>query len=159
MLWMVNGSLVFALVSALLRDAEQTLHSALWLAGWGHFLLLIAGTQLPVRMDWKNDLARLHPFNRKLLWTYWVFVGTTVVAFGVLTLLLHDELLRGDRAALALASFIALFWAMRIVVDATYFSHRDWPAGPQFVVGHVLLTSLFVFLLSTYAGLLLWHSA
>ena len=120
--------------------------------------MLLAGAQLPHRLDWKNDLAKLRPFNRKLLWTYWAFTGLTLVAFGTLTLVLHDELLAGNRAALALAVFICIFWAARIAVDGFYFSHRDWPSGRQFVIGHVLLTGLFTFLFCTYAGLFLWHA-
>lgn len=130
----------------------------LWVAGASHFLLLIAGSQVPARLNWKRDLASLHPFNRKLLWTYWGFTGGTIVAFGTLTLALHDELLRGDRAALALAVFIGLFWVVRILVDALYYSHEDWPEGRQFVVGHALLTFLFACLAANYLGLVAWHA-
>lgn len=137
---------------------RQVLNTALWLAGAGHFLVLVAGSQVPARLHWREELARLHPFNRKLLWTYWAFTGGTIAAFGALTLILHEEMLRGDRAALALAGVIALFWLARIIVDATYFSHKDWPAGPLFVAGHVLLTLLFSFLAATYAALLLHHA-
>jgi hypothetical protein len=133
------------------------LDAALWLAGWGHFTLLLAGGQLPFRFGWKEDLARVRPMNRKLFRVYWVFILVTIVAFGVLTLVLHDELLRGDRAALALASFMALFWAIRLAADFFYFSHDDWPPGGLFRLAHVLLILLFVFLLSTYAGLVVWH--
>ncbi len=131
----------------------------LWIAGGSHFLLLAAGSQVPWRLDWKRDLAQLRPFNRKLLWTYWGFTGGTIVAFGVLTLALHDELLRGDRAALGLGVFIGLFWVARIVVDFACFTHRDWPEGRQFAVGHALLTFLFVCLAATYLGLVAWHFA
>jgi len=137
---------------------QQTLSAALWLAGAAHFVLLFAGSQLPFRLRWKEDLAKLHPFNRKLLWTYWAFTGGTIIAFGTLTLVLHDELLRGDRAALALAVFIGLFWVARILVDFFCYSHEDWPTGQQFGVGHALLTFLFVCLVATYWGLVLWHS-
>src|SRR5206468_2285362 len=105
--------------------------------------LLIAGFQIPHRFHWKEDLSKLMPMNRKLLWTYGAFTVLTIIAFGVLTLTLHSELLRGDRAALGVASFIGLFWVARIIVDFTYHGHSDWPRGWQFVVGHVLLTSLF----------------
>jgi hypothetical protein len=64
--------------------------------------------------------------------------------------MLHQEMLRGDRAAVGLAAFIAVYWTARISVDAFYFSHTDWPKGKQFVIGHALLTSLFVFLAVTY---------
>jgi hypothetical protein len=49
---------------------------------------------------------------------------------------LHAELLRGDRAALGIACFIGLYWTARVVVDALYFSHADWPKGREFVIGH-----------------------
>ncbi len=40
----------------------------LWLAGGGHFLILFASFQVPYRLNWKQDLQQLVPFNRKLLW-------------------------------------------------------------------------------------------
>ena len=130
---------------------------ALWLAGLGHFVLLGASFQVPARLGWKEDLAQLRPFNRKLMWTYGVFTVLTIVAFGTLTLVLHDDLLRGDRAAIGLAAFIAAYWTARIAVDAIYFKHRDWPIGRSFVIGHMLLTGLFIALASTYAGLVVWR--
>ena len=129
----------------------------LWLAGIGHFVILLASFQVPYRLRWKEDLSRLMPFNRKLLWVQGGFTILTIVAFGILTLALHGELLRGDRAALGLACFIATYWTTRIGVDAIYFSHRDWPQGTQFVIGHMLLTGLFSLLAAGYWGLLLWH--
>lgn len=140
-----------------LRSVEAFLSLALWLAGIGHFCVLIASFQVPWRLGWKEDLAMLTPFNRKLMWTYGGFTLLTIVAFGVLTLLLHDEMLRGDRAALALAAFIGIYWTTRIVVDFTYYKHEDWPPGRGFVLGHLLLTFLFVCLAGTYIGLLVWH--
>lgn len=136
---------------------QEVLSLALWVAGAGHFVTLIAGSQVPSRLRWKSELTRLSPFNRKLLWTYWAFTGLTIAAFGTFTLLLHEELLAGGRAALAVAAFIALYWASRIGVDFFYYDHRDWPEGAQFLVGHILLTGLFLFLACTYLSLLVWH--
>ena len=141
-----------------LDSAETLLSLALWLAGIGHFCVLIASFQVPRRLGWKEDLAKLTPFNRKVMWTYGGFTLLTIVAFGVLTLLLHDEMLRGDRAALALAAFIGIYWTTRIVVDFTYYKHEDWPRGRRFVLGHILLTFLFVCLAGTYIGLMIWHA-
>ena len=129
----------------------------LWLAGFGHFCVLIASFQVPVRMRWREDLTKLMPVNRKLMWTYGAFIVLTIVAFGALTLALHDELLRGDRAALGLASFIGVFWLMRVFVDVTMHTHADWPRGTRFVVAHMMLLMLFIGLASTYLGLMVWH--
>jgi len=129
----------------------------LWLAGLGHFVILIASFQVPSRLGWKRDLQSLMPLNRKLLWVQSGFTVLTILAFGTLTLVLHNELLRGDRAALGLAGFIGIYWTARILVDASYFSHADWPTGKQFIIGHILLTSLFLALAASYLGLFVWH--
>src|SRR5215470_3149338 len=130
---------------------------ALWLAGAGHFCVLIASFQMPYRLSWKQDLAKLTAFNRKLMWVHGGFAVYTIFAFGVMSLFLHEEMLRGDRAALALAFFIGLYWLLRIVVDFAYYSHQDWPQGPSFKIGHVLLNSLFVFLSVSYLSVAAWH--
>jgi alginate O-acetyltransferase complex protein AlgI len=137
--------------------AERCFDLILWLAGAGHFVILFASAQVPSRLRWKQDLARLMPFNRKLLWVQGGFTVLTIIAFGILTLALHAEMLRGDLAAMGLACFIGSYWTARILVDAFYFSHEDWPQGREFVIGHILLTSLFVTLAGSYWGLFVWQ--
>jgi hypothetical protein len=129
----------------------------LWLAAAGHFTILFASFQVPSRLGWRQDLAQLRPFNRKLLWVHCSFTVLTIIAFGVFTLAMHRELLHGDRAAMAVSLFIGIYWTCRILVDAFYFSHRDWPAGRLFVFGHILLTCLFCALAVFYLGLFLWN--
>jgi RsiW-degrading membrane proteinase PrsW (M82 family) len=129
----------------------------LWLVGAGHFVILLASFQVPYRLGWKQDLQQLIPFNRKLLWVQGGFTVLTIIAFGTLTLVLHRDLLHGDRSALALACFVGIYWTTRIVVDAIYFSHADWPKGRVFVVGHALLTLLFSFLAASCIGLFVWQ--
>jgi alginate O-acetyltransferase complex protein AlgI len=138
-------------------SAEQVFSSVIWVAGAGHFLILAASFQVPARLRWKQDLAQLMPLNRKMLWVQSAFTVLTIMAFGTLTLALHDELLRGDRAAMGLACFIAIYWTARILVDAFYFSHEDWPKGRQFIIGHILLTSLFVALALSFWALIVWQ--
>ena len=137
--------------------AQRLFDIDLWFVGAAHFVILFASFQLPYRLHWKQDLQQLIPFNRKLLWVQSGFTVLTIIAFGTLTFVLHSELLRGDRAALGLACFIGIYWTTRIVVDAIYFSHADWPKGKIFVVGHALLTLLFCFLAASYVGLFVWH--
>jgi hypothetical protein len=106
---------------------------------------------------WKTDLAKLLPMNRKLVWVTSGYIVGTYLTFGILTLLLHAELLRGDKAALALASFIGLYWLARLVIDGVYYHHDAWPQGRIFVVAHVLLDCLFAALTLIYLGLVAWR--
>ena len=129
---------------------------ALWLAGLGHFVLLIASAQVPTRLGWKTDLAQLTNFNRKLMWTYAGTTLLTIIAFGILTLVLHDAFLDRDRAAVALAAFIAIFWTLRLIVDATWLPRDGWPQGPAFILGHIMLVGLFLALAATYWLVVIW---
>ncbi len=123
----------------------------------GHVAILGASFQVPARLRWREELARLSPLNRKLMWVQSSFTVLTIIAFAALTTVLHDELLRGDRAALALAAFIAVYWLARIGVDAFYFRHADWPQGRWLMLGHVMLVCLFCALAGTYLALIAWH--
>jgi len=130
---------------------------ALWLAGLGNFVTLAAGLQVPFRLKWMDELAKLSPFNRKIFLNYAIYVGLTIVSIGTLTFYLHDELLGTSRATNALCMLMGGFWGLRILVDFFWFKHQDWPRGPSFVIGHTCLTALFFSLTSTYLGLALWH--
>ncbi|SDT91528.1 alginate O-acetyltransferase complex protein AlgI [Verrucomicrobium sp. GAS474] len=139
------------------RPVGWYLNLALWLATVGHLFAIAAGVQLPWRLQWKRDFAKLEPFNRKIFVTYYGTIGLTIVSFFLLTAVLHAEMLAGGKSALALTGFIAVFWTMRLTVDFFYFDHRDWPKGPQFVIGHTLLTSLFIAMAGTFWALVLRH--
>ena len=97
------------------------------------------------------------PFNRKLLWVQSGFTVLTIIAFGTLTLALRRELLRGDRSSFGAFGFIGIYSTTRILVDAIYFSHADWPKGTTFVVGAALLTLLLSSLAASYLGLFVWR--
>jgi hypothetical protein len=135
----------------------EVFNIALWLAGIAHFCILGASFQVPFRLNWKEDLAKLTPFNRKIMWNYAAFVVGMIMSFGVLTLLLHEEFLRGDRSAVMLAGLMGIFWGARLLVDLFYFKHSDWPKGSAMVFGHALLMSTFAALTTTYWGLVVWH--
>jgi hypothetical protein len=132
------------------RTTIEWMSLALWLAAIGHFVVLIASFQVPYRLHWREDLAKLTSFNRKLMWVHGGFAIYTIISFGILTFLLHDEMLRGWKAGTAVAAFIGIYWLLRVLVDFTYYKHSDWPKGRGFVVGHILLAALFVFLFATY---------
>jgi alginate O-acetyltransferase complex protein AlgI len=130
---------------------------ALWLASAGNFCAIAAGIQIPYRLNWREELPKLSSFNRKIFLNYYFYIGVMVLTWGSLTAFLHDDMLRGGRSSVCLAGIMAGFWTLRVVVDFVFFKHSDWPKGAQFVIGHVLLTSLFIFLATSYLGLVLWQ--
>lgn len=129
---------------------------ALWLTAAGHFGLLIVSANVPRTLNWRTELAVLSPINRKLMWIFGGYVVFTYLAFGVLILSLHDELLRGERAATALAVFIGIYWLIRLLLDR-WMGSTHWPTGRRFTLAHIALNLLFGFFAATCLALAAWH--
>jgi hypothetical protein len=122
----------------------------LQLAGAGHFGILIASAQVPSILDWKGELARLHPFLRRLFWVYGVFIALTIASFGTLTLLHASELARGLPLARGVSMLIAVFWATRLAVQCFVFDARPFLTTGWRKLGYHTLTAAFVFLTAVY---------
>jgi alginate O-acetyltransferase complex protein AlgI len=129
----------------------------IYVLGFAQFCILSASFQVPTRLRWKEELPRLSTLNQKLMWTYGSFIVYTIASFGVLTLVLHDEILLGTRAGLALSVMMLLWWTLRLATDVFYFKSDDWPKGRFMQIGHVMLNCLFTFVLSGYGCVLVCH--
>lgn len=138
------------------RPAEWYVGLILWTLPVMQLSVLGASYQVPRKLNWAEELPRLSPFNRKLMWTYGIFIVATVICFAVLTLVLHNDFLKGERSAIALAAFMCFFWCLRISFDLFYYRSEDWPEGIEFQVGHALLNALFTYLILGYASAAIW---
>lgn len=154
-----------SLIEPMYASLETALHSVssdwvldklIWFAAAGNFLTMAAGIQVPKRLNWNQQLGMLTPFNRKIFLNYYFYTGGVIAAWGLLTVLLHGEIIAGDRAAGLLCCVITLFWAARVLVDAFWFKHDDWPSGSELVIGHAMLTTLFVCLTAAYGFFAAW---
>lgn len=137
---------------------EQLLSLAIWLAGVAHFCIIPAGLMAPKVLSWGEDVRKLQPFTRKAFWVYYYFTGLTIILFGGVTFALHDPLLNGDFSALVIGGVIALWWSCRILVDCFYFSHREWPQGKHFLLGHIVLTTTFFLIVGTFVTVIIYHA-
>ena len=130
-----------------------TLHHLILIAGIGHFGILCASLQVPTIMNWKEELARLQEFNRKLFWVYGAFIVLTIIGFGTITLLNADDLAKGSPLARSVAGFIAVFWAVRLFVQCFVFDARPFLTSRWRWVGYQTLTGAFVFFVVLYGYL------
>ncbi len=120
------------------------------IAGIGHFGILAASVQVPWILNWKDDLAKLHPFTRRLFWVYGVFIMFMIIGFGSLTLMNVQELAAGSHMARGVAAFIALFWAMRLAVQCFVFDAGPFLTSNWRKLGYHTLTGAFVFFTALY---------
>jgi hypothetical protein len=114
------------------------------------FSILIASALVPRVLDWRTNLATLHPFQRKLFWVYGCFIVMTIIAFAVLTFLHAEAMATGEPVARSLCAFIAIFWAARLVVQLLIFDLRPFLTNWFYKLGYHTLTFIFVFLVCVY---------
>jgi hypothetical protein len=135
----------------------NTLQILLLIAGLLHFTILIAGALVPRVLDWRANLALLHPFLRTLFWVYGVFIVLVITGFGTLTLLNAGAMAAGQPVARSLAAFIALFWLARLAVQLFVFDCREFLTSPLLTLGYHSLTLAFIYLAFVY-GWAAFHS-
>jgi hypothetical protein len=120
------------------------------LAGLTQFAILSASALTPHVLDWRTNLAPLHPFLRRLFWTYGAFIVLVIVSFGTLTLLDARAMAAGEPVARSLAAFIGVFWLARLLVQLFVFDCRVFLTTPLLKVGYHTLTLAFISLALIY---------
>jgi len=128
----------------------KTLTLLLQVAGLLHFTILLASALVPRVLDWRANLALLHPFLRRLFWVYGVFIVLVIIGFGTLTLLNAGAMASGDPVARSLCAFIAIFWFARLIVQWLVFDARPFLTNALLTLGYHTLTLVFIGLSAIY---------
>ena len=78
-------------------------------------------------LKWKEDLARMPLLLREVFQVHAWFISITLGIFGVMTLRFAGELAGGTNPVCQwLAAGIGSFWAIRTVLQLTYYSSSHW---------------------------------
>lgn len=126
--------------------------SLLFVGGLLHFVILIASALTPRVLDWRANLATLHPFLRRLFWVYGSFIVLVIVSFGIVTLLHANELASGASFPRAVCAIIALFWFARLAVQFFVFDAKPFLITRFSRLGYHGLTLLFAALVFIYGS-------
>jgi hypothetical protein len=122
----------------------------LLIGGVLHFVILIASALVPRVLDWRANLAALHPFLRRLFWVYGCFIVLMIISFGALTLGNADELVSGALLPRSVCAIIAIFWLARLAVQFFVFDARPFLTTTFLRLGYHGLTLLFTALVFIY---------
>lgn len=118
-------------------------------AGAGQLSVLVASALVPLRLNWKRDLAALPTLHRQMYWTYGGYVVLGIVALGGISLACADELAGGSRLARAVCLYGAVFWGVRLGLQGV-FDVRPHLTARWLSVGYHTLTGLFLFFTAVY---------
>lgn len=129
--------------------------SFLIIGGLMHFVILIASALTPRVLDWRTNLATLHPFLRRLFWVYGTFIVLVIISFGVLTLINADELASAAPLSRSVCAMIAIFWLARLAVQFFVFDARPFLTTRFRRLGYHGLSLLFSALVFIYGSVAL----
>jgi hypothetical protein len=114
-----------------------------FLAGLGQLSVLAAAALVPFRLDWRKEFAPLPKLHRQMYLVYGGYVVLSIVSLGVLSLVYAEELASSQGVARGVCAYAALFWGVRLslqaVLDAKPHLVRWWLR-----LGYHLLSVLFL---------------
>ena len=130
----------------------MTLSSLLRIAAAAQLAIALLNLWLVRLLDWKADLDRMPLLLREVFHVHCWFVSITLGIFGATTLRFADAMAASNNETCRwLTAGIGLFWAIRTVLQVTYYSGSHWHGRPVRTVMHVAL-------LATYGGLALVYA-
>jgi hypothetical protein len=118
-------------------------------AGAGQLCVLVASALVPFRLNWQRDLAPLPKLHRQMYWTYGGYVVLGIVTLGLVSLVCADELAAGSRLARFVCGYGAVFWGVRLCLQAV-FDVKPHLTAWWLTAGYHTLTILFLFFTSVY---------
>lgn len=137
---------------------KELLQIGLWIGGYALVVLCIASFWIPKVLRWREKLAGLTPLMRELWWTYSIYVWSSHVFFAVLSLGFGDWLTGGSGSAIAMCTFMLLWWSVRLYLQFFGFDLSEVEPSVMNRMAKHLLTLLFIGLVILYASLLCWNA-
>jgi hypothetical protein len=131
------------------------LPTLIFLAGLGQLSVLIASVQVPFRLNWREVFQSLPKLHRQMYWIYGGYVVLAIIGQGLASVLCAAELASGSSLARGVCGYMAVFWGIRLglqaVLDVKEHLTAWWLRG-----GYYLLSGLFACFTAIYALGALW---
>jgi len=105
-----------------------------------------------VVFDWYNDIKKLKPLNQEIAKTYGRYIQGLNFSFGLISILLVDDLKNQTGLACALTGLIAAYWTGKVITQFSYYPMYNIPKKRIFKIGSYLMNTLFV----TFALVFIW---
>jgi hypothetical protein len=121
-----------------------------------HFGILLASALTPNVLDWRDELKKLSPLSRQLIWVHGAFIVLIIIGFGAISLLCAPELAAGSHLARILCGFISLFWLARLIIQFFTFDARPFLTKLYLKIGYHGLTVVFATFVAIYGYAALW---
>ena len=100
--------------------------------------------------DWYTDVKQLKPLNQEIAKTYGRYIQGLNFSFGLIAILLTNDLKNQTHLALAITGLIALYWVGKVATQIAYYPMYEIPQKPLFKIGSYFMNTLFVLFAVVY---------
>ena len=90
----------------------------IFVAGFLQLSVLVASALVPLRLDWRNVFTALPKLHRQMYWVYGGYVVLAIIVNGLLCVFNASELAAGSGLARGVCGYIAVFWGIRLSLQA-----------------------------------------
>jgi hypothetical protein len=105
---------------------------------------------VPFRLQWRTELGSLPRLHRQMYWVYGGYVVLSIVAFGLLSLFNARALAQRSGLARGVCAYIAVFWGVRLSLQAVL-DVKEHLTAWWLKAGYAVLTIVFATLTLLYA--------
>jgi hypothetical protein len=128
---------------------RELLSQLIFIGGIGQLCVLIASAMVPLRLNWTAQLQCLSRLHRQMYWVYGGYIVLSIISFGLISLLNAEALASGSGLARSFCLYVALFWGIRLalqaILDVTAHLTVWW-----LKLGYHGLTALFLYFTAIY---------
>jgi len=105
--------------------------------------------------DWYNDVKQLKPLNQEIAKTYGRYIQGLNFSFGLIAILLANDLQNGTRLAIAITGLIAIYWIGKVATQIAYYPMYEIPKKMIFKIGGYCMNTLFCLFAIVFTWLLI----
>ncbi|WP_458627579.1 hypothetical protein [Winogradskyella sp. PC D3.3] len=105
--------------------------------------------------DWYNDVKQLKPLNQEIAKTYGRYIQGLNFSFGLIAIVIPNDLQNGSNLAIALTGLIAAYWVGKVATQIAYYPMYDIPQKLIFKIGSYVMNTLFILFAVVYTWLLI----
>jgi len=120
-----------------------TLETLIMISGIIHLGTLLGSAQVPRELRFSEDLPKLNPLLRHWVLVAGGYIVFNIIAFGVISIVFHEELAARSVMARVFCGYVSLFWAIRLVIQLFFFDAKPYLRNAFLKAGYHGLTLVF----------------
>ena len=107
--------------------------------------------------DWYNDVKQLKPLNQEIAKTYGRYIQGLNFSFGLIAILIPNDLKNQTTLAIAITGLIAAYWVGKVATQIAYYPMYTIPKKLIFKIGGYGMNTLFVLFATVYTWLVIYN--